>query len=112
MAEIEWRVPRALPVLKGAGAVAAALTALLFGDDLALFFVGWVAVIAGFAARRRLPWEQIDVVRVDERPHLGLRTETLEIDTGDRLYLISRYDLGVPPAEVVEALDALRASRS
>jgi Bacterial PH domain len=54
-----------------------------------------VTVITGYAGHRRLPWGEIDKVRLDERRRLGTRSELLEIDTGDNLYLLSTYDLGV-----------------
>lgn len=63
-----------------------------------------VTVVAGFAGRRHLAWSQIEGVRVDARPRLGIRTETLEIDAGDSLHLFSVYDLGVPPSEVAAVL--------
>jgi hypothetical protein len=129
-----WRVSPALPALKVTGTVVFVLLGVAFGSDpvrlalagvAALGLAGWalrdvvapvriaadrdgVTVIAGFAGRRRLPWNQIERVRVDRRPRLGLRTETLEIDTGETLHLFSSYDLGAPPAEVAAALEALR----
>src|SRR4051812_12030323 len=54
-----------------------------------------VTVVAGFARRVRLPWDQIDRVRVDRRRRLGTTAELLEIDAGDALHLFSSYDLGV-----------------
>jgi hypothetical protein len=129
-----WRVTPALPALKLAGAAVFVLLAVAFGSDpvrlalagvAALGLAGWalrdivapvriaadrdgVTVIAGFAGRRRLPWDRIERVRVDRRPRLGLRTETLEIDTGETLHLFSSYDLGAPPSEVAAALETLR----
>jgi hypothetical protein len=41
---------------------------------------------------------------------MGLRNELLEIDAGDSLHLFSGHDLGTDPAEVADALNALRAS--
>jgi hypothetical protein len=129
---MEWRVARKLPAVK---LVAAALFALLgafvatdvVGRSLvALAAAGLVAsavrdlvlpvrlradaegltLVAG-VARRRLPWSQIERVRLDERQRLGLRTELLEIDTGDELHFLGERDLGVPPAEALTALTAL-----
>lgn len=130
---MEWRVARKLPAVK---LVAAALFALLgafvatdvVGRSLvALAAAGLVAsaardlvlpvrlradaegltLVAGVARRRRLPWSQIERVRLDERQRLGLRTELLEIDTGDELHFLGERDLGVPPAEALTALTAL-----
>jgi hypothetical protein len=134
--ERRWRVMPALPVLKFAGAILFGLAGVAFDDDplkltlaalVAAAFTVWgardvlvpirvaadaagVTVVAGFARRRRLPWSAVERVRVDTRPRLGLRTETLEIDAGDSLYLFSAYDLGAPPAEVAEALETLRTA--
>ncbi|HEU4421584.1 MAG TPA: PH domain-containing protein [Pilimelia sp.] len=132
-----WRVTPALPALKLAGAAAFALLAVAFGSDpvrlavagaAALVLVGWairdlvapvrlaadrdgLTMVVGFAGRRNLPWSQVERVRVDTRPRFGLRTETLEIDTGETLHLFSSYDLGAPPREVADRLAALRAAR-
>jgi len=131
-----WRVTPALPGLKLAGAVAFLLLAVVFGGDpvrlamasaAALGLAGWavrdliapvrlaadgtgITVVVGYAGRRHLPWAQVERVAVDTRPRLGLRTETLEIDTGDALHLLSAYNLSAPPAEVVTRLNALRAA--
>jgi hypothetical protein len=131
-----WRVSPALPALKLAGAALLAVLGVAWGDDrLALWAAAaaaallttWaardllapvrvaadtagVSVVAGFVARRRLAWDQIESVRVDVRPRLGIRTETLEIDTGETLHLFSAYDLGAPPTEVAAALEALRSA--
>jgi hypothetical protein len=131
---LRWRVSPALPALKLTGAAALALLGLVLGDDavrLALAAVAvagllaWAArdllapirlaadtagvrVISGYAGTRALPWERIERIRVDSRPRLGLRTETLEIDTGDTLHLFGQYDLNAPPAEVADRLNALR----
>lgn len=67
-----------------------------------------VTVIAGYAGTRRLAWHEIERLRLDERRRLGTRSASLEIDTGDQLYLLSPYDLGTDPANAVEALDRLR----
>jgi Bacterial PH domain len=133
-----WRVSPALPALKLAGAaliavlgvalnderparwlaaaVAAALTAWALRDLIAPVRVAadtdGVTVVAGFAARRRLSWDQIEAVRVDTRPRLGVRTETLEIDTGETLFVFGAYDLGAPPSDVAAVLETLRSARS
>ncbi|HEU5110616.1 MAG TPA: PH domain-containing protein, partial [Micromonosporaceae bacterium] len=126
-----WRVPPALPWLKLAGAAVLVLLGLTFGEDV----IGWtisavaagglaawaardlvapvrlaadaagIRIISGYAGTRVLPWERIERVRVDERTRLGLRSETLEIDAGDALHLLGRYDLNAPLADVAERLD-------
>jgi hypothetical protein len=57
-----------------------------------------------------LAWNEIERLRLDERRRLGTRSASLEIDTGDQLYLLGPYDLGTDPADAVEALDRLRPS--
>jgi hypothetical protein len=69
-----------------------------------------VTVAAGYAGTRRLAWSEVERLRLDERRRLGTRSASLEIDTGDHLYLFSAYDLGTDPADAVEALDLLRPS--
>lgn len=131
LARMTWRVPRWLPAVKAAGGVALLLFALALaeGDPAQLGvaaavctgLLGWAArdvlapvrlaadddgltVITGFARRTRLTWAQIEEIRLDTRPRLGLRTETLEVDTGDTLHVFTKADLGVPPAEVLPLL--------
>jgi hypothetical protein len=97
-------------VLAAAGAAALALWGardLLAPVRLAADRDG-VTLVAGFARRRRLAWEQIERVRVDDRPRRGIRSETLEIDAGDAIHLFSANDLGAAPADVAMMLDALR----
>jgi hypothetical protein len=71
-----------------------------------------VTVVAGFARRVRLPWDQIDRVRVDRRRRLGTTAELLEIDAGDALHLFSSYDLGVAPHEAERTLRSVRETVS
>jgi hypothetical protein len=69
-----------------------------------------VTVVSGYAGHRRLEWDEVERVRLDERRRLGTRSAALEIDTGDHLYLLSAYDLGTDPADAVEALNRLRST--
>lgn len=68
-----------------------------------------VTVVRGFAGRHRLRWPEIERIRVDERPRMLSRSAVLEIDAGSALYFLGQSDLGVPPAEAVDTLNALRA---
>ena len=131
-----WRVPAAAAVVKLAGAVLLAVVAatsgaergrlLLFGVA-ALALAAWglrdvvapvrlaadaegVTVVTGYAGHRRIPWADIERVGVGEQRSLGLRTQILEIDTGEKLHLFSRHDLGAPCEDVEQALTALRRS--
>lgn len=132
---LSWRVSRGMSVLKAGGALVFTMLALVsLGDPIRLAVAGLAAVvlagyalrdllapvrlaadaegvtvIAGFAGRRRLPWSQIERVRVDERRRLGTRSEFLEIDAGDSLHLFSTYDLDKPCREVAEELGRLRS---
>ncbi|WP_420812870.1 PH domain-containing protein [Micromonospora zingiberis] len=135
----QWRIPPALPVLKlVAAAGLLALGILLAGGDLlqpvlgalaAAALTGWavrdlvapvrltvdadgVTVPAGWTGRRHLPWPAVETIRVQRRSGRGLGGPTLEIDTGDSLYLFSRLDLGTDPHEVADALLAARPAET
>lgn len=129
-----WRVPRKIPIVKLAAAAGVLAVGLLFDDGdvvrvvlaavVAAALAGWAArdliapvriaadtdgvtVVTGLAGHRRLAWSQIEDVRVDTRPRLGMRTETLEIDAGDAILLFTESDLGTPPSDVAAALSRL-----
>jgi hypothetical protein len=134
-----WRVHRALPVLKLGGAALFLALGVLFADGdpvrlgigvlVAAGLLGWavrdlvapvrlavdpegITVIRGFAGRRRLRWAEIEQITVDSRARLGLRTETLEIDTGASIHLFSQYDLGASPTDVAATLHLARTAGS
>jgi hypothetical protein len=131
-----WRGPTALPVLKLAGAAVLLVVGLLVGrhDTVGLVIgivvaaglAAWglrdlvagerlaadpdgVTVVTGYAGRRRIGWPQIERIAVDSHTRRGLRSELLEIDTGEVIHVLSRWDLGAPPEEVADALAAHRA---
>ena len=97
-------------LLAGAATVAAAVLALrdvlapvrLSADEEGL------VVVKGFAGSERLPWSMIERVRVDTQTRFTSRTELLEIDTGEGIFLLSRFDLGAPCQEVADQLRSLR----
>ena len=66
----------------------------------------------GYAGRRHLAWSEIERVRVDARNRLGAQHRLLEIDADPEIFLFSRYDLGMDPAEAAEALEAVREAIS
>lgn len=130
-----WRVSPALPSLKLTGAALFVLAGVLLRDGdpvrlpLALVaaaaLAAWglrdvlapvrlaadptgLTVVVGFASRRHIPWSRVERIRLENRARHGLRTELLEIDTGDSLHLFSAHDLGAPPSEVAETVAALR----
>jgi|SRR3954470_7574790 hypothetical protein len=133
---MQWRIRPVLPVTKLMGTVAVLVLAVAFADHdpirwaiatvAAIALAFWalrdviapvrlaadptgVTVVAGFARRRHLPWPAIERVRVDRRSHRGLRSEILELDTGDAIYLFSANDLGALPEDVAASLADLRA---
>jgi Bacterial PH domain len=129
-----WRVSRGMSALKAGGVLVFAMLALFsLGDRVRLVVAGLAAlvlagyalrdllapvrlsadrdgvtVVAGFAGSRRLAWSEIERVRVDERRRLGVRSQLLEIDSGDTLHLFSQYDLDAPVTDVAETLAQLR----
>ena len=133
--ELRWRVNSGLTWLKVAAAVLFLLAAVAFAGDVAGLLVALVAaaaltafalrdlvapvrlaadptgvtVVSGFAGHRHLPWAQIDRVRVDERRRLGMRSQLLEIDSGETLHLFSTFELSASCEEVAKLLEGLRA---
>lgn len=129
-----WSVPSRYPLLEAAGALAFVVAALVVDDPVAragavaaavllavlavrdrvarvrlLADEQGVTVLAGFAGRHRLGWQHVDDVRLDARSRLGRTLRLVEIDAGERLYLLSERDLGADPEAVVAALQRLRA---
>ncbi|MFI6076571.1 PH domain-containing protein [Actinoplanes sp. NPDC051343] len=134
---MQWRIKPVLPVTKGMGAVAVVVLAVAFaGRDpvrwalalvVGVLLAVWavrdliapvrlaadaagVTVITGFARRRHLPWAQIERVRVDVSSRRGLRSEMLELDAGESIFLFSAHELGALPEEVATALGDLRSA--
>jgi hypothetical protein len=67
-----------------------------------------LTTISGYAGRRHLDWSDVENMNIDSRLRFGARTEILELDVGDHIFLFSRFDLGVPPEDALAALEALR----
>jgi hypothetical protein len=134
---MQWRIKPVLPVTKAMGAVAVIVLAAAFaGYDpirwtlavvVAVALAAWavrdlvapvrlaadeagITVITGFARRRQVPWAQIERVRVDVSSRRGLRSELLELDAGDTVFLFSAHELGALPEEVATALADLRTA--
>jgi hypothetical protein len=134
-----WRIKPVIPVTKLLGAVAVIVLALAFGRGdpvqwflaiaTAIGLTAWAArdliapvrlaadhdgvtVVVGFAGHRRLAWAQIERVRVDRRERLGVRSNLLELDVDDTLYMFSVHDLGAEPEDVLGSLLALRSGPS
>ncbi|BCB86047.1 PH domain-containing protein [Phytohabitans suffuscus] len=134
---VSWRVPTKVPAVKLVAAAALLAFGLLFADGDAVRLVlaavvaaalalwaardllapvrlaadpSGVTLVTGFAGHRHLAWSRIERVRVDTRPRLGIRTETLEIDAGESLHIFTEYDLGASPANVAAAIEPLARS--
>ncbi|MFC4062739.1 PH domain-containing protein [Planomonospora corallina] len=131
---LHWRVRREFLLLKAAGAaVAAVLTVLNLWDARGVLLAGGttvmltvlalrdllvpvrlaadgdgIVVVKGFAGSARVPWSAVERIRVDTRTRFTSRTELLEIETEDALFLLSRFDLGAPVQEVADELRAFR----
>ena len=92
---------------------AAIILAAVAGTDL--FFVPRLSAterelqVISPTMRVTLGWGEIDAIRVDERSRRGLATRTLEIESGERLIVLSKRSLGRDPREVHTELARLRA---
>ncbi|SDT74032.1 PH domain-containing protein [Actinoplanes derwentensis] len=133
---MQWRVRPVLPFAKLIVALTMPALALIFAEGewsrwaLALLamaaIVVWAArdvlvpvrlaadpagitVVTGFARRKQVPWSQIERVRVESTARRGLRSDFLEIDAGDALYLFTTNDLSADPESVASSLAGLRA---
>lgn len=94
--------------------VAAALLAVLAARDLIApvrlaATPDGLTVTTGFAGHRELAWADITSIKVDARRGILLRSQVLELDTGDNLYFFSSNDLGAPCDDVAERLRSLSA---
>jgi hypothetical protein len=132
---VEWRVRPAATVLKGVGAVAFVGAGLWAGRTdrvgLAIGLAGAVVLAAlalrdlvlsvslaadregvtvrGLLGHRRVPWSEVERIRVDRRSRRGIRSELVEIDCDTELHLFGRTQLGgADCADVVRQLTALR----
>ncbi|HWS38196.1 MAG TPA: PH domain-containing protein [Actinoplanes sp.] len=132
---MQWRVRPVLPIVKLIVALTLPALAALFAQGewsrwalaliAALAVVVWAArdvlvpvrlaadpagitVITGFARRKQVPWTQIERVRAETSTRRGLRSELLEIDAGDAIYLFTPNDLSADPESVALSLAELR----
>jgi hypothetical protein len=129
--QLRWRIPVKVPIAKLAvAAILAALGligtepwAVLVAAGPAAGLVAWavrdllvpvrliadeagVTVVTQFHRRHRLRWPAVERVRVEVRR----RYRALEVDTGEELYLLGRYDLDADLDDVAERLEALRTA--
>ncbi|MFI7539578.1 PH domain-containing protein [Streptosporangium sp. NPDC049376] len=131
---LRWRVRRELLIVKVVAALAFAVLAVLNLDDpRGAILAGAAALVAatlalrdllapvrlsadgeglivvrGFAGAQRVPWSAVERIRVDTRTRFTSRMELLEIDTGEEIFLLSRFDLGIPCREVADELRVFR----
>ncbi|WP_327007110.1 PH domain-containing protein [Dactylosporangium sp. NBC_01737] len=131
---LRWRVSTGFAVLKGCAAIGLLLAGIFAAEDSRTLTAALVAaailgvyalrdviapvrlaadldgvtVVSGYAGHRRIAWAQVERMRVDARSRGGMRSELLEIDAGEHLFLLSRYDLNAHPADVYEELLRLR----
>ncbi|MFJ2029004.1 PH domain-containing protein [Streptosporangium sp. NPDC087985] len=131
---LRWRVRRDLLLLKIVGAlVFAVATVVSIGDSHGTILAGVATVMMtvlalrdilapvrlsadgeglvvtkGFAGSERVPWSEVERIRVDTRTRFASRTGVLEIDTGGAVFLLSQFDLGVPCQEVADDLRSFR----
>ncbi len=130
-----WRVPPGHVAVKCAGAAAVTALIVLYSHDPQFLFLAvaaavglnalalrdlvapvrlaadpaGVTVVTGYAGRRRVPWDEVSAIRVDERRRLLLHTRMLEIETTDDLHLLSAFDLGEDVHDVADELYRIRS---
>ena len=64
-------------------------------------------VIRGWSRTKRLRRSDIKIIRITEFRRLARKMRLLEIDTtDDRLFILTRWDLGTDPLNVLDALTA------
>ncbi len=95
-------------VLLGTVALALALAGL-YGTVVRprLLADGEGVTVCGLTGRRRWSWSEVNVRLVRTR-RLGREVATLELDAEPDLVVLGRLDLGEDPADVVDALLAMR----
>ena len=63
--------------------------------------------IGGWIRPQHLRRPDIKIIRITEFRRIGRKTRLLEIDANDgRLFVLSRWDLGTDPLDVLDALTA------
>lgn len=94
---------RILTGIAGVGLVAFAIGSWRARPRLAI--TGDALVYRGWFTTQTLQRADISLIRITEFRRIGRKTRLLEIDTtGDRLIVLSRWDLGTDPVSVLDAL--------
>jgi hypothetical protein len=130
----QWRVRREFTALKVAGAGAFVILGAVAASDTrglllclaAAVLLGAFALrdvlapvrlsadtegltmVTGLVRRERVPWPEVQHIRVGHNARYGLRWELLEIETGEALHLFSSHELGTSCVEAAEELFRLR----
>jgi hypothetical protein len=131
--DASWRVDRRLTIAKLTGAAIFALAAVVgYPDPGQVIIVGLaggllavlgvrdlivpvrlaaspagLTVVTGFASRSEIAWADVASIKVDARRGILLRSQVLELDTGDNLYFFGTNDLGTSCDEVADRLRVL-----
>lgn len=71
---------------------------------------GHGVTVRGVRGERRLPWAEL-TVRISRTHHWGRESTTLELDHGESMILLGRWELGSAPTLVAEQLEAARPRR-
>jgi len=96
---------RVLTAIAAAGLILFAGVSWRARPKLAITSAG--LAIRGWFRTQLLRRPDIKIIRITEFRRYGRRVRLLEIETtGDRLLILSRWDLGTDPLEVLDALTA------
>ncbi|GAA5087713.1 hypothetical protein HNP84_005759 [Thermocatellispora tengchongensis] len=134
----QWRVRRDVLALKAVGLAVALVLFVLNIDDLravmlcSVLVVGLgvlvardlvapvrlaadgrgISVVRGFSRMEWIDWDKVEHISVDVQHRYGRRWEHMEIDTGDRIYVLSSASLGESCTEAAAELRRLRAAKT
>jgi hypothetical protein len=101
---------RVLVGIAGGGLLVFALISWRARPKLAI--ADGVLVYRGWWGARQLGHSDIKLIRITEFRRIGRKVRLLEIDTADgRLLVLSRWDLGSDPLQVLDALTAAGFAR-
>jgi hypothetical protein len=96
---------RVFSIIAAAGLLVFALVSWRARPKLAISDGG--LLIRGPLRTNRLEKADIKIIRITEFRRIGRKVRLLEIDTAnDRLFVLTRWDLGTDPLDVLDALTA------
>ena len=124
-----WAPKTAAVLAAGAAGIVMGLGAVLVADDVPGRLMGGVAAVGllvfaagswrarprlaltdeglvyrGWLRTRTLTRADIDSIRITEFRRIGRKVRMLEIDSGDNLIVLTRWDLGADPLIVLDSL--------